>query len=62
MPAEPRHPHHIGDPTTWLYCEGGLTEESVLDAITSGRTAISDGPKGPFLAIEQDPEGRVTAT
>ena len=61
-PAEPRHPHHIGDPTTWLYCEGGLTENAVLDAITSGRTAISDGPKGPFLALAQDAEGHVTAT
>jgi len=60
-PAEPRHPHHVGDPTTWLYCEGGLTEDAVLNAITSGRTAISDGPTGPFLAIEQDAEGRVTA-
>jgi len=61
-PAEPRHPHHIGDPTTWLYCEGGLNEQSVLNAITAGRTAISDGPTGPFLALEQDEEGRVSAS
>ena len=60
-PAEPVHPHHIGDPTTWLYCENGLTEASVLDAITKGKTTISDGPKGPFLTISQDEEGRVTA-
>jgi hypothetical protein len=51
-PAEPRHPHDIGDPTTWLWCEGGLSEESVLDAITAGRTAISDSPEGPFVTIE----------
>ena len=61
-PAEPRHPHDIGDPTTWLYCEGALNEESVLQAITAGRTAISDGPFGPFLALIQDSEGRVTAS
>lgn len=60
-PAIPRHPHHVGDPTTWLYCEGGLTEASVLSAITAGRTTISDGPRGPFLALEQDEEGRITA-
>jgi hypothetical protein len=61
-PAEPRHPHNVGDPTTWLYCREGLTEESVLDAITAGRTTISDGPRGPFLVLEQDGEGRVTAS
>lgn len=60
-PAEPRHPHHVGDPTTWLYCPDGLDEPAVLDAITSGRTTISDGPRGPFLSLEQDREGRVTA-
>ena len=61
-PAEPRHPHHVGDPTTWLYCEGGLTEESVLSAIPSGRTSISESPTGPFLTLAQDVEGRITAT
>ncbi|MFN8618576.1 MAG: CehA/McbA family metallohydrolase [Dehalococcoidia bacterium] len=60
-PATPRHPHHIGDPTTWLYCDGGLTEAAVLDAITAGRTSISDGPRGPFLTLTRDDEGRVTA-
>lgn len=61
-PAEPRHPHHVGDPTTWLYCEGGLNEASVLHAITSGRTSISEHPHGPFLVLTSDQEGRVTAT
>ena len=61
-PAEPVHPHHVGDPTTWLYCAGGLNEASVLGAITDGRTTISDGPRGPFLTIAQDAEGRVAAT
>ncbi len=48
-------------PTTWLYCAGGLSEQSALEAITRGRTAISDGPRGPLLWLEQDPEGRVAA-
>jgi len=61
-PAEPKQPHHLGDPTTWLRCEGGLTEQSVLDAITAGRTAISESPTGPFLTLEgPDAEGRVEA-
>lgn len=56
-PAAARHPHTIGEPTTWLYCEGGLSEASALDAITSGRTAISDGPDGPLLHIRPSSDG-----
>lgn len=59
-PATPRHPHHVGDPTTWLYCRTGLNESSVLEAITLGRTSISDGPKGPFLDLQRDEQGRAT--
>ena len=59
-PAEPRHPHHVGDPTTWLYCDNGLSEQSALDAVTRGRTAISDGPRGPLLWLQQDSEGRIS--
>ncbi len=60
-PAEPRHPHHVGDPTTFVWCADGLSETSVLDGIRSGRTAISDGPRGPLLWLDQDWEGRITA-
>lgn len=60
-PAAMRHPHHVGDPTTFVYCEGGLSEAAVLDGIRAGRTAISDGPKGPLVWLEGDAESRVTA-
>ncbi|HEY4669342.1 MAG TPA: CehA/McbA family metallohydrolase [Tepidiformaceae bacterium] len=50
-PAEPMHPHHIGDPTTWLQVRGVPTEAKILEAITAGRTAISDGPEGPRVHI-----------
>ncbi len=60
-PAEPRHPHHVGDPTTFVWCEHGLGEESVLAGIRAGRTAISDGPAGPLLWLEQHSDGRVFA-
>jgi hypothetical protein len=43
-PTSPRYTHHVGEPTTWLYCRTGLNEASVLEAITSGGTTISDGP------------------
>ena len=61
-PAAERHPNTVGDPTTWLYCEGGLSEQAVLDAITAGRTAISDAPDGPFVVLEAADNGeRITA-
>lgn len=56
-PAEPKHPHHVGNPTTWLLCEGGLSERSVLDAIVAGRTAISEAPTGPFLTLDRSTRG-----
>ncbi|MGE3073538.1 MAG: CehA/McbA family metallohydrolase [Dehalococcoidia bacterium] len=60
-PAPARHPHDIGEPTTWVDCEGGLNEQAVLNAVTSGRTAISDSPRGPLLTLARDTEGFVTA-
>ena len=51
-PAEPVHPHHVGDPTTWLYCAGGLNEEfgeSKYDLIADGLHAI-EIKKDPDLA------------
>ncbi len=61
-PAAERHPNTVGDPTTWLYCEGGLSEQAVLDAITAGRTTISEAPDGPFVVLEAADKGeRITA-
>ena len=60
-PAEPMHPHTIATPTTWLLCES-RSESAILDAIRAGRTAISDAPDGPFVTLDRDAEGRLTAT
>ena len=60
-PAQPRHPHHVGDPTTLVWCAGGLSEAAVLEGIREGRTAISDGPDGPLVWLEQSADGIVTA-
>jgi hypothetical protein len=60
-PAEQRAPNTIGEPTTWVYCEDGLSEQGVLDAIVAGRTAISDSPDGPLLHLTEDADGCVTA-
>ncbi|HMO53710.1 MAG TPA: hypothetical protein PJ994_04335 [Tepidiformaceae bacterium] len=55
------HPHHVGDPTTLVWCAGGLSEAAVLEGIGEGRTAISDGPDGPLVWLEQSADGIVTA-
>lgn len=51
-PAPPRHPHGIGNPTTWVYSEPD--ERSILDAIAAGRVFISDAPEGPGLVLRAD--------
>jgi len=50
-PVDPMHPHDLGEPTTWLQVRGVPTEAKVLEAITAGRTAISDGPAGPRVHL-----------
>jgi hypothetical protein len=52
-PAAPRHPHGIGNPTTWVYAEEN--ERSILDAISAGHVFISDAPEGPELVLRADP-------
>lgn len=52
-PAEPVHPHHIGDPTTWVQVVGEVSETAILSAVTEGRTTISESPGGPFVALSQ---------
>lgn len=56
-PAEPMHPHHIGDPTTWVQVEGEVSEEAILAAVVEGRTSISESPGGPFVALVAGGEG-----
>lgn len=56
-PAQAMHPHHVGDPTTWVQVEGEVSEAAILAAITAGRTTISESPTGPFLALAGGAEG-----
>ncbi|HEY8489443.1 MAG TPA: CehA/McbA family metallohydrolase [Dehalococcoidia bacterium] len=50
-PARQRHPHGLGNPTTWVYVNGPLTEATVLGAIRQGHVFISEGPQGPQLYL-----------
>ncbi len=59
-PAEPRHPHGLAEPTTWVYASEA-TEGGVLEAIRAGRTFITDSPRAPTrltLVADEDADGR----
>lgn len=56
-PARPMHPHGLANPTTWVYAEGGPSEESILDGIRQGHVFISDDPAGAHLILTADEDG-----
>ncbi len=56
-PAPPRHPHGLGNPTTWVYAEDGGSEAGVLEGIRRGHVSISDAPTGPRLVLTADEDG-----
>ncbi|MDP2948764.1 MAG: CehA/McbA family metallohydrolase [Chloroflexota bacterium] len=56
-PARQMHPHGLGEPTTWVYVPGPLTEEAVLDGIRQGHVFMSEVPAGPQLYLTADADG-----
>jgi hypothetical protein len=56
-PARPSHPHGPGEPTTWVYVPGPLSEDALLKAIGRGHVFISEDPGGPFLTLWADGDG-----
>jgi PHP domain len=53
-PAEPRHPHGLAEPTTWVYASEP-SEGGVLSALRAGRACITDSPRSPtHLALYAD--------
>jgi hypothetical protein len=56
-PAEPTQPNLPGEPCTWVYIDGPLTQRSVLEAVERGRVVISEAPTGPFIELRADPGG-----
>jgi hypothetical protein len=53
-PAEPRHPHSLAEPTTYVYAEDGGSEESVLEGIRRGHVFVSDAPNGAHVILSAD--------
>jgi hypothetical protein len=56
-PARPMHRHGLGEPSTWVYAPGPLTEEAVLAAVRQGHVFISQDPAGPQLYLTADADG-----
>ncbi|MGQ9572741.1 MAG: CehA/McbA family metallohydrolase [Dehalococcoidia bacterium] len=56
-PARPMHFHGLGDPTTWVYAPGPLSESATLDAIRLGHAFISQDASGPQLYLTADADG-----
>jgi hypothetical protein len=56
-PAEMTQPNCPGEPCTWVWVEGPLTQQAVLDAVAAGRVFISEAPNGPMLDLRADADG-----
>ena len=56
-PAEMTQPNGPGEPCTWVWVEGPLTQKAVLDAVAAGRVFISEAPNGPMLDLRADADG-----
>ncbi len=56
-PAVMTQPNGPGEPCTWVYVEGPLTQRAVLDAVRRGHVFISEAPTGPFIELRADADG-----
>jgi len=56
-PAVMTQPNGPGEPCTWVYVEGPLTQRAVLDAVEHGHVFISEAPNGPFIELRADGDG-----
>jgi hypothetical protein len=51
-PAEVIVPGHgPGNPCTWLWIDGQVTEDKILEAIRAGHALISESPNGPLVDL-----------
>jgi hypothetical protein len=53
-PARMTQPNGPGEPCTWVYIDGELTQRAVLDGVERGHVFISEGPTGPYIELRAD--------
>ena len=66
-PAEPRHPHGLANPTTWVWAGTGkseignrkseVAESAILKGIRAGHVFITDAPTDMRLVLSADADG-----
>lgn len=56
-PAKMTQPNGPGEPCTWVYVEGPLSQRGVLDAVARGHVFISEAPTGPYIDLRADADG-----
>jgi hypothetical protein len=56
-PAHMTQPNGPGEPCTWVYVEGPLTERALLEAVERGHVFISEAPNGPYADFRADSDG-----
>jgi hypothetical protein len=56
-PAKMTQPNGPGEPCTWVYVEGALTQRAVLGAVERGHVFVSEMPTGPFIELRADADG-----
>ena len=60
-PARMTQPNLPGEPCTWVFVRGPLTQQAVLDAVQRGNVFISESPQGPRLDMRVGVHGREEA-
>jgi hypothetical protein len=53
-PAKMSQPNGPGEPCTWVYVDGPLTQRAVLENVQAGHVFISEAPNGPFVELRAD--------
>lgn len=56
-PADMTQPNGPGEPCTWVWVDGDLSQQSVLSAVEAGHVFISEAPNGPMLDLRADCDG-----
>ncbi|MEX2245621.1 MAG: CehA/McbA family metallohydrolase [Dehalococcoidia bacterium] len=56
-PAKMTQPNGPGEPCSWVYVEGALTQRAVLGGVARGHVFISEAPTGPYADFRADADG-----
>ncbi len=55
--AKMTQPNGPGEPCTWVYVAGPLSQRAVLEAVSLGHVFLSEAPGGPYIELRADAAG-----